>query len=103
MILVDRPWTLSPDLPAVFCLGLLAVTNTALAYVLYYRLLAESGATRLSLVTYIIPLSGVFWGWLVLDERLGWPALAAMGLILASVTTVSDIFAWRTEEKISSL
>lgn len=103
MILVDRPWTLSPDLPAVFCLGLLAVTNTALAYVLYYRLLAESGATRLSLVTYIIPLSGVFWGWLVLDERLGWTALAALGLILTSVTTVSNIFPWRTEEKLPGL
>jgi len=88
MIFVERPWTLSPDLPAVICLGLLAVTNTALAYVLYYRLLAELGATRLSLVTYIIPLSGVFWGWLVLDERLGWPVFAGLAFILASVAAV---------------
>ena len=71
MVVIDRPWTLSPDLPAIFCLVLLAVTNTALAYVLYYHLLGGLGATRLSLVTYIIPVSGVFWGWLVLDERLG--------------------------------
>ena len=91
MVVVDKPWTLSPDLPAIFCLLLLAVTNTALAYVLYYRLLAQLGATRLSLVTYIIPISGVFWGWLVLGERLGWPAFAALGLILASVATVSDM------------
>jgi protein-S-isoprenylcysteine O-methyltransferase Ste14/uncharacterized membrane protein len=91
MIVVDKPWTLSPDMPAIFCLLLLAVTNTALAYVLYYKLLAHVGATRLSLVTYIIPISGVFWGWLVLGERLGWTAFAALGLILASVATVSDL------------
>ena len=95
MIVVDKPWTLSPDLPAIFCLLLLAVTNTALAYVLYYRLLAQVGATRLSLVTYIIPISGVFWGWLVLGERLGWTAFAALGLILASVAAVSDMFPGR--------
>lgn len=95
MITVDKPWALSPDMPAVFCLLLLAVTNTALAYVLYYRLLAQVGATRLSLVTYIIPISGVFWGWLVLGERLGWTAFAALGLILASVATVSDMLPGR--------
>jgi drug/metabolite transporter (DMT)-like permease/protein-S-isoprenylcysteine O-methyltransferase Ste14 len=96
MIVIDRPWTLSPDLPAVFCLILLAVTNTALAYVLYYYLLGGLGATRLSLVTYIIPVSGVFWGWLVLDERLGWSAFAALGLILASVATVSEMSVVKT-------
>jgi protein-S-isoprenylcysteine O-methyltransferase Ste14 len=91
MIVVDKPWTLSPDMPAIFCLLLLAVTNTALAYVLYYRLLAQLGATRLSLVTYIIPISGVFWGWMILGERLGWTAFAALGFILASVATVSNM------------
>jgi protein-S-isoprenylcysteine O-methyltransferase Ste14 len=54
------------------------------------------GATRLSLVTYIIPVSGVFWGWLVLDERLGWSAFAALGLILASVATVSEMSVVKT-------
>jgi len=89
-IAVDKPWTLSPDPPAVLSLVLLAVTNTALAYVLYYHLLARIGATRLSLVTYIIPLSGVFWGFLVLNERLHWTAFLALGMILASVATVSE-------------
>ena len=97
MIVVDKPWTLSPDLPAVFSLLLLAVTNTALAYVLYYRILAAVGATRLSLVTYIIPMFGVFWGWLILGERLHWTAFAAMGLILASVGTVSDMLPGKSD------
>jgi protein-S-isoprenylcysteine O-methyltransferase Ste14 len=98
---VDKPWTLTPDLPAVFCLLLLAVTNTALAYLLYYRILAAVGATRLSLVTYIIPLSGVFWGWLILGERLHWTAFAALGLILASVGTVSDMLPGKNDNGFS--
>jgi protein-S-isoprenylcysteine O-methyltransferase Ste14 len=100
MIVIDRPWTLSPDLPAIFCLLLLAVTNTALAYVLYYYLLGGLGATRLSLVTYIIPISGVFWGWLVLGERLGWSAFAALALILASVATISEMSVTKTVKEL---
>jgi len=91
MIFIDRPWTLTPDVSAIFCLFLLAVTNTALAYVLYYYLLAEVGATKLSLVTYIIPVSGIFWGWLVLGEYLHWTAFAGLGLILASVASVGEL------------
>lgn len=100
MIVVDKPWTLTPDLPAIFCLLLLAVTNTALAYVLYYRILAAVGATRLSLVTYIIPLSGVFWGWLILGERLHWTAFVALGLILASVGTVSNMLPGKNDNSL---
>ncbi|UCG39496.1 MAG: DMT family transporter, partial [bacterium] len=87
----DRPWTLSPTMPAllsVLCLGLL---GTAFAYVLYYRLLARIGATRISLVTYIIPLSGVFWGWAVLGERLAPSAFAGLVMILASVAAVGEM------------
>jgi drug/metabolite transporter (DMT)-like permease len=82
---LDRPWTLTPTFPAllsILCLGLL---GTAFAYILYYQLLAQIGATKLSLVTYIIPISGVFWGWLVLGERLHPTAFAGLGVILMSV------------------
>ncbi|UCG39078.1 MAG: EamA family transporter, partial [bacterium] len=65
--------------------------GTAFAYVLYYRLLARIGATRISLVTYIIPLSGVFWGWAVLGERLAPSAFAGLVMILASVAAVGEM------------
>lgn len=90
-LLFDRPWALSPSPVALASLACLALLGTAYAYVVYYRLLAQIGATNLSLVTYIIPLSGVFWGYLLLGERLHWSALAAMGLIMASVAMVSDV------------
>lgn len=87
----EKPWSISPSPTAFASLACLALLGTAYAYVVYYRLLARIGATNLSLVTYIIPLSGVLWGYLLLGERLHWTALAAMGLIMASVATVSDM------------
>ena len=37
------------------------VLGTAIAYIIYYRLVQTVGATGTSLVTYIVPLFGVFW------------------------------------------
>jgi drug/metabolite transporter (DMT)-like permease len=71
MLVVDRPWTLAiPDAAtwgAVLGVGLL---STALAYVLYFRILAAAGATNLLLVTFLIPVSAILLGALVLGEAL---------------------------------
>jgi drug/metabolite transporter (DMT)-like permease len=64
---------------------LLGVVCTGLAYVLYYRLIHRIGAPRAAMVTYIIPLFGVLWAWLLLGERLTWTMAMAGGLILAGV------------------
>ena len=48
----------------------LALLCTALAYVLYFRILAAAGATNLLLVTFLIPVWAVLLGWLVLGEHL---------------------------------
>ncbi|MFT3763131.1 MAG: DMT family transporter [Pseudoxanthomonas sp.] len=67
---------------AVAALGVLC---TGLAYVLFYRLVARIGAGRTSTVTYLVPVFGVAWGWLLLGEALT-PAMAvATLLILGSV------------------
>lgn len=54
---------------------LLGSLCTGVAYVLYFRLIASAGAAQAMAVTYLIPLFGVFWGWLALDE----PVTAEMG------------------------
>jgi len=48
--------------------ALLGVVCTGVAFVMYYRLIARVGASRASTVTYLIPLFGVAWAWLLLDE-----------------------------------
>jgi len=67
---------------AALMLGLLC---TGLAYLLFYRLVSRIGAARTSLVTYLIPLFGVAWAWLLLDEPVTASMAAAGALILAGV------------------
>jgi drug/metabolite transporter (DMT)-like permease len=70
MLLVDHPWTL--PIPGVATLGALvgvATLSTALAYILYFRLLATAGATNLLLVTLLIPVSAIVLGLLFLNEK----------------------------------
>ena len=64
---------------------LLGVLCTGAAFVLYYRLIARIGAARASTVTYLIPLFGVIWAWLVLDEPLTASMALAGALILSGV------------------
>jgi len=65
--------------------ALLGVLCTGVAFVFYYRLIARVGAPRTSTVTYLIPLFGVVWAWLLLGEPLT-PTMALAGaLILAGV------------------
>lgn len=70
-LVVDRPWTLLVPGASVWgaVLGIAAL-STALAYVLYFRILATAGATNLLLVTFLIPISAILLGALVLGERL---------------------------------
>jgi drug/metabolite transporter (DMT)-like permease len=64
---------------------LLGVLCTGIAFVLYYRLIARIGGPRASTVTYLIPLFGVIWAWLVLAEPLTLTMALAGVLILAGV------------------
>jgi len=59
----------------------LAVVSTALAYVLYFRILAAAGATKLLLVTFLIPVTAVLLGAAVLGERLAARHFGGMALI----------------------
>ncbi|MDQ3548510.1 MAG: DMT family transporter, partial [Chloroflexota bacterium] len=63
----------------------LSAVGTGLAYVVYYSLIAEMGATAASFVTYIIPVVGVILGWIFLDERLAWTGFLGMALIVMGV------------------
>jgi drug/metabolite transporter (DMT)-like permease len=64
---------------------LLGVLCTGFAFVLYYRLVARIGAARTSTVTYLIPLFGVIWAWLLLGEGVTLSMVLAGALILAGV------------------
>ena len=63
----------------------LGVASTAIAYVMYFRLIARSGPTVAMMVTYLVPVFGVTWGALFLGERLASTALAGGALVLSGV------------------
>lgn len=70
-LLVDRPWTLAvPSVHVAAAVLGLAVLSTALGYILFFRILAVSGATNAMLVTLLIPLTAIALGVLVLGETL---------------------------------
>ena len=78
----------SPDfgnLQATIAVLTLGVVNTALAYLFYYRLIADVGSTNASFVTYLIPIFGVFLGWTILDEALGWNAIVGAVMVVGGI------------------
>ncbi|MEO0542200.1 MAG: DMT family transporter [Pseudomonadota bacterium] len=88
MLWIDQPWTLpAPSTVVIGAIFGLAVLSTALAYVGYFTLLATAGATNLSLVTILVPVSTILLGVTILGEELlprhmtGF-ALIALGLAL---------------------
>ena len=70
-LLVDEPWTLSlPGTEIIIAVIALASVSTAFAYILFFRILATAGATNLMLVTFLIPVSALALGILILGEVL---------------------------------
>ncbi|HKP23720.1 MAG TPA: DMT family transporter [Dongiaceae bacterium] len=88
-LIVDRPWTLPPPgLPVWGAILGLALLATALAYILFFRILASAGAVNLMLVTFLIPVSAILLGSAFLDEALApmdFVGMALIGLGLAAI------------------
>jgi drug/metabolite transporter (DMT)-like permease len=66
----------------------LAILCSALAYLLYYRLIADIGPTRALTVTFLIPPFGMLWGALILGETITWPMIAGCLLVLGGTGLV---------------
>ncbi|MGX7704258.1 DMT family transporter [Methylobacterium sp. Gmos1] len=96
-LLVDRPWTLAmPPVAVVAAVLGLAALSTALAYAIFFRLLASAGATNLMLVTFLIPVSALLLGALVLGEPVVPRQLLGMALIGAGLVAIDGrLLRWR--------
>ena len=86
---IDRPWTLAPvSGAAVWATVALAVVSTALAYLIYFRILNRAGATNALLVTFLIPVSAILLGLFLLDERLDARQFAGMLAIAIGLAAI---------------
>ncbi len=70
---------------------ILGVACTSFALILYFRLLAEIGVARTVMVTYLIPVFGVLWGALLLNEAVTGKILAGGALILAGIALTTGL------------
>ncbi len=64
--------------------AILGLMGTALAMILFYRLIQSTGSMFASMVTYLMPAVSVFWGFLV-GEKITWIHFAGFALILSGV------------------
>jgi drug/metabolite transporter (DMT)-like permease len=79
----------TPSLKVALAMLALGLLCTSFAYLLYFHLIAEVGPVRTSSVTFLIPIFGIIWSAIFLDEEIRLVMLLGLGLILASVTLVS--------------
>ena len=83
------PLRATPDALDVACLLALALASTSVAYLLYFRLLAELGATGGMTVIFVVPVFGVLWGALFLGETVDRATLLGGAVILLSVYLIT--------------
>ncbi len=97
-LMVDAPVEYSiVGFSAWAAVGGLAVLSTAIAYVLYFRILASVGATNLLLVTFLIPVTAIFLGITVLGETLQISEIVGMGFIAIGLLTIDGRLFTRNE------
>ena len=88
-LVVDRPWTLAPSAPSVLALLALAVFSTALALVLYFRLVQTLGSVGVTAQAYLRVPFGVAIGVVFLDESLAPTAWLGLLCVMAGVVAMT--------------
>ncbi len=74
------------EMLSVVALGVLC---TGAAYLLYFKLVADEGAASALSVTFLIPVFGILWGTLILDEPIGWNTIVGTTLVLSGTMMVT--------------
>jgi drug/metabolite transporter (DMT)-like permease len=94
---VDQPFDLDLSAKHAFAWTTLGILASGLAYLLYFSLIRRVTATQASMVSYLIPITAVSLGALVLDERLSMVSFAGLALIILGVFVVNSGMRWFSE------
>lgn len=92
---VGLPVPLPPTLPAWLAVAWLGVVGSGIAYLLFFRLIGAWGATRTSLVTYVMPIVGISLGVLILHERLDAAEVIGAALVIGGLVLANSSFGQR--------
>jgi drug/metabolite transporter (DMT)-like permease len=89
-LVLERPWeTAHLNAQAVFSVVWLGILGSGFAYLAYFRLLSRLGATRTSLVSYLLPVVGIVLGFLVRHEPIHGTLIAGTALVIGGVMLVN--------------
>ena len=88
-IVVDRPWTLTPSLDSFLALLALSIFSTALAFVIYFRLIHTLGSVGTTAQAYLRVPIGVFIGVIFLGETLSSTAWVGLVCVIAGVAAMT--------------
>jgi len=90
-LLGGRSWVPYNQLESNILLAIitLGILNTFVAYLFFYYLVQQLGAFRASTVTYIVPVIGLFLGWLILDEQIDGLLFFGAALIFMGIGVVN--------------
>jgi drug/metabolite transporter (DMT)-like permease len=79
----------------------LAIAGTGIAYILYFKLIANVGPAKAITVAYLVPLFGIIWGVLFLQEHLSAQTIIGGLMILSGVALTTGVLK-RKRPKISA-
>jgi drug/metabolite transporter (DMT)-like permease len=93
-----QPPTALPTPRALAAIAALGIFGTGIAYLLYFWLIRNVGATRTTIVTYLLPCTALLWGALFLGEAVTWNALAGLALVLLGTVTTNGTLGRRRRQ-----
>ncbi len=95
-VLLERPWERGITADALFAVIWLGLLGSGAAYLIFFRLLGHWGATRTSLVAYLLPIWGIVLGALVLQEAIDPRLILGTALVISGIALVNQRRSLRT-------
>ena len=88
-LLLETPWEASYPVEALLAVAWLGLLGSGLAYLVFFRLLGRWGATRTTLVAYLLPIWGIVLGALVLSEPIDVRLILGTALVIGGIGLVN--------------
>ena len=84
-LIFDPPWHLQFEVDSIIALAHLGFVSTGIAFLMRYYIILRAGAVFFSYVAFLIPMFGIFFGVIFLDETISLSTMGAVALILSGV------------------